>query len=60
VTFTRENNYDPETYEISVPVAGADSGGKADVNIGVFDKVMVEITVEKVRVCPPLRKASPF
>jgi hypothetical protein len=49
VTFTRENSYDPETYEISVPIDASEPEGAA-VKIGVFDKVTVEITVEKVRV----------
>lgn len=50
VTFKRENEYDAETYEIAVPVDGTSSsnGGKS-VRIGVFDKVLVEISVEKVR-----------
>lgn len=42
VTFKRENDYDAETYEISVP--GADG---TVTRIGVFDKVLVEISVEK-------------
>ncbi|GAA95499.1 uncharacterized protein L969DRAFT_101606 [Mixia osmundae IAM 14324] len=41
VTFKREVKYDPDRYELSVPTnTGA-------VTIGVFDKVKVEITVEK-------------
>lgn len=46
VTFKRENEYDPETYEIAIPTDT--SIGGASVRIGVFDKVKVEITVEKV------------
>ena len=46
VTFKRENTYDAETYEISVPKeVGRPEAGH--VKIGVFDKVTVEITVEK-------------
>lgn len=45
VTFKRENQYDADTYEITVPAV--DSEG-LPVKIGVFDKVMVEISVEKV------------
>jgi exosome complex exonuclease DIS3/RRP44 len=45
VTFKRDHRYDPETYEIAVPV---DESGK-EVRIGVFDRVIVEITVEKDR-----------
>lgn len=48
VTFKRENRYDPETYEIAVPKDPAQHNGP-EVRIGVFDKVTVEITVEKVR-----------
>ncbi|BGP57585.1 hypothetical protein JCM8202_000489 [Rhodotorula sphaerocarpa] len=44
VTFKRENEYDAESYEITVPKS-ADGGDK--VTIGVFDKVEVEISVEK-------------
>ncbi|GAA5932387.1 exosome catalytic subunit DIS3 [Sporobolomyces koalae] len=42
VTFKRDNEYDAETYEITVP----DKAGN-QVKIGVFDKVTVEISVEK-------------
>lgn len=42
VTFKRENEYDAETYEIMIPAE------PEPVTIGVFDKVLVEITVEKV------------
>lgn len=45
VTFKRDNEYDAESYEITVPKA---AGGEK-VTIGVFDKVEVEISVEKVR-----------
>ena len=43
VTFKRDNEYDAETYEITVPDKDGDK-----VKIGVFDKVVVEIVVEKV------------
>lgn len=46
VTFKRENKYDAETYEISVPTNANETGGDC-VTVGVFDRVMVEITVEK-------------
>ncbi|GAA5869763.1 hypothetical protein JCM16303_001786 [Sporobolomyces ruberrimus] len=42
VTFKRDNEYDAETYEIAVPDKNGDK-----VKIGVFDKVVVEIGVEK-------------
>ncbi|GAA6017904.1 hypothetical protein JCM11491_001210 [Sporobolomyces phaffii] len=42
VTFKRDNEYDAETYEITVPDKNGDK-----VKIGVFDKVVVEIGVEK-------------
>lgn len=45
VTFKRENEYDANTYEIAVP---SDSSSEGPVRIGVFDKVLVEISVEKV------------
>ncbi|GAA5821495.1 hypothetical protein JCM10212_001490 [Sporobolomyces blumeae] len=45
VTFKRDNEYDAETYEIAVPDPKDPTGDK--VKIGVFDKVMVEIRVEK-------------
>ena len=44
--FKREPRFDPENYVISLPSAGP--GGK-DVEIAVFDKVTVKITVEKDR-----------
>ena len=44
--FKRETRFDPENYLISLPSAGP--GGK-DVEIAVFDKVTVRITVEKDR-----------
>ena len=44
--FKREPRFDPENYLISLPSAGP--GGK-DVEIAVFDKVTVRITVEKDR-----------
>lgn len=44
VTFKRDNDYDADSYEIHVPTPS----GK-NVTIGVFDKVEVEISVEKVR-----------
>ncbi|GAA5953845.1 hypothetical protein JCM8115_004175 [Rhodotorula mucilaginosa] len=43
VTFKRDNEYDAESYEITVP---KDASGEK-VTIGVFDKVEVEISVEK-------------
>jgi len=43
VTFKRENEYDAEQYVIKVPTRDGDK-----VEIGVFDKVEVEISVEKV------------
>lgn len=46
--FKRENEYDAETYEIAVPADTSEPNGPA-VRIGVFDKVLVEISVEKVR-----------
>jgi exosome complex exonuclease DIS3/RRP44 len=55
VTFKRDNEYDAESYEISVP---KDASGEK-VTIGVFDKVEVEISVEKVRLnFPALGYAS--
>ncbi|KAK4702251.1 hypothetical protein P7C70_g3973, partial [Phenoliferia sp. Uapishka_3] len=48
VTFKRENEFDAEKYEISVPSDASDPNGPT-VRIGVFDKVMVEISVEKDR-----------
>ena len=48
VTFKRENEYDAETYEIAVP----SEAGPA-IRIGVFDKVKVEISVEKVSMVAP-------
>ncbi|BGP10533.1 exosome catalytic subunit dis3 [Rhodotorula toruloides] len=42
VTFKRDNDYDADSYEIHVPTPA----GK-NVTIGVFDKVEVEISVEK-------------
>ncbi|SCZ95269.1 BZ3500_MvSof-1268-A1-R1_Chr11-2g03395 [Microbotryum saponariae] len=44
VTFKRENDYDAEKYEISIPTS---KDGQDKVTIGVFDKVTVEISVEK-------------
>ena len=46
-TFKRDNRYDPETYEIAVPKDPSVPDGE-EIKIGVFDKVTVEITVEKV------------
>lgn len=48
VTFKRENKYDADTYEISIPSDPSEPDGAA-VRIGVFDKVLVEISVEKDR-----------
>lgn len=45
MTFKRDLEYDAETYEITVP--NKETGEQ--VKIGVFDKVTVEIGVEKVR-----------
>lgn len=42
VRFKRETNFDPDNYCISIPTPGG-----SDVVIAVFDKVMVNITVEK-------------
>lgn len=39
--FKRENEYDAEKYELTIPHEGH------NVTIGVFDKVTVEISVEK-------------
>lgn len=47
MTFKRENKYDADTYEISIPSDPSEPDGAA-VRIGVFDKVLVEISVEKV------------
>ncbi|KAM0791799.1 hypothetical protein ACM66B_004062 [Microbotryomycetes sp. NB124-2] len=44
VMFKRENEYNAETYELTVP---GEDGGK--VVLGVFDRVTVEISVEKDR-----------
>ncbi|KAJ4498863.1 hypothetical protein C8R41DRAFT_935002 [Lentinula lateritia] len=41
VTFRRDTQFDAENYMITVP------GAKAEVNISVFDKVVVRIEVEK-------------
>lgn len=46
VIFKRETKFDPENFVISLPSAG--QGGK-DVEIAVFDKVTVRISVEKDR-----------
>ncbi|KAK4055063.1 exosome catalytic subunit dis3 [Microbotryomycetes sp. JL221] len=43
VMFKRENEYNAETYEITVP------SGSSPVTLGVFDRVTVEISVEKDR-----------
>ncbi|GAA6018907.1 hypothetical protein JCM10207_009191 [Rhodosporidiobolus poonsookiae] len=43
VTFKRDNDYDADNYELHVPQPG--DGSRA--TIGVFDKVLVEIGVEK-------------
>lgn len=48
VTFKRENRYDPDNYEIFVP-HDPSNPNSPETKIGVFDKVTVEITVEKVR-----------
>ena len=47
ITFKRDFKYDPETYELALPIDPSKPDGP-EVRIGVFDKVMVEITVEKV------------
>jgi len=47
VTFKRENRFDAEKYEIAVPTNPIDPDGP-EVRIGVFDRVTVEITTEKV------------
>ena len=54
VTFKRENEFDAEKYEIAVPSDASEPNSPA-VRIGVFDKVLVEISVEKVRPSDPLR-----
>lgn len=48
ITFKRENRYDPDNYEIFVP-HDPSNPNSPEAKIGVFDKVTVEITVEKVR-----------
>lgn len=47
ITFKRENRYEPETYQVLVPVNPSEPDGEC-VKIGVFDKVTVEISIEKV------------
>lgn len=47
ITFKRENRYDPDNYEIFVP-HDPSNPNSPEAKIGVFDKVTVEITVEKV------------
>ncbi|KAK4050698.1 exosome catalytic subunit dis3 [Microbotryomycetes sp. JL201] len=47
VMFKRENEYNAETYELSVPAT--DDNGSDKVVLGVFDRVKVEISVEKDR-----------
>ena len=42
VLFKKETKFDPENYCITIP-------GKTDIVIAVFDKVTVNITVEKDR-----------
>ena len=44
ITFKSEHRHDPERYELALPTP---TGG--EVRIGVFDRVHVLITVEKVR-----------
>ena len=44
--FKRDNRYNAETYEIEIPKDKANPSGP-QTKIGVFDKVTVEITVEK-------------
>ena len=45
ITFTKDTHaFDPENYTISVPKSG---GGEA--MIGVFDKIVVEVSIEKDR-----------
>ena len=44
VTFKREIQFDTENYSITIPVSET---GKEDVTIAVFDKVTVQIEVEK-------------
>ena len=50
ITFKRENRYEPETYQVLVPVNPSEPDGEC-VKIGVFDKVTVEISIEKVCRC---------
>jgi exosome complex exonuclease DIS3/RRP44 len=47
VTFKREIQFDAENYTITVPTSGAN--GADNVVISVFDKVKVNIEVEKDR-----------
>ena len=43
ITFSKDqHNYDPENYTISIP-----SPSGEEVTIGVFDKITVEVSVEK-------------
>lgn len=46
IKFKRDTAYDPETYEIAIPTDPSQPDGSA-VRVGVFDKVTVEISVEK-------------
>lgn len=48
MTFKRDNEFDAEKYEIAIPTDAANPNSPV-VRIGVFDKVLVEISVEKVR-----------
>ncbi|GAA5984941.1 hypothetical protein JCM5350_000071 [Sporobolomyces pararoseus] len=48
VTFKRDTHeYDAETYEITIPNNNNNKDNEQAIKIGVFDKVLVEISVEK-------------
>ncbi|KAF8999767.1 hypothetical protein BDQ17DRAFT_1360335 [Cyathus striatus] len=47
IMFKRDTDFDAENYRITVPAKS--SGGKGDTSIAVFDKVIVNIEVEKDR-----------
>ncbi|THV04768.1 RNB-domain-containing protein [Dendrothele bispora CBS 962.96] len=46
VTFTRDIQFDADNYTVTVP-GSASAGSKEDAKISVFDKVVVQIEVEK-------------
>jgi len=47
VTFKRDTQFDADNYTITVPSSGSAAGADPDVTIAVFDKVVVNVEVEK-------------